>query len=984
MAKFKRSRTFIAVLLMMNLVFSNFSASAVLAQSDEGSGSQVATGDVNIEAGAENSVNTNAVGSETNIGQAQNTDNAASANNTAENPDLTPQPSLDPLLEVTPAPVSESAPDITPTPVPAPSPTPALVSEDAPASEAMSGETPSPSPSPEAVGGTATPTPEPTIDPTPSPSSEVANIAVAPADGINADVANNNEGEIGNSIAAEGNSGSNAITNSQGDASIDTGKVNVVVGLVNAENTNITSSSLYQILLNIFENSGNDINLSGQIGGGLPANCPSGGECSSISSVANNNQGTIDNIILIDASSGNNQTSSGSGNASIRTGDVNVAANVFNLLNTNIMGSNWYNLIINIFGDWSGDLVLPGKAKMQAFTNSSGSSGVCTENCGSSVSNASVGEIENNVGIISDTGSNEASGNSSIIRTGDANSQANIMNIANTDITGGNWFFIAVNNLGTWEGQIYSLPPGFGAAGDSGDIRIYNVAMDDLAEGDSAGSGANVQNGNSNNTGASGVSNTNSGAIKNSIIINVLTGRNLASGTGSATIETGNANAFANIINVLNSNITGSNWLTGMVNIFGNWKGNLVFGRPDLWLGLSATKSSDRPRPGDTITYTLTYTNKGDADATDVAIKSDFNDQYFSVANPGGGIVNSPGEIWWNIGKVPVGGVGSVSYSVTVDPEIPFGLSSSNSHAVVVSLEKDWNIEDNTDAISTEVYRASPGWIPPSPNLQITKTRIGDGPIYAGSSIDYEIVLLNDSDGSARNASVTDNLFDKWGQTTNAAKWDLGEVFPHEKITIKYTLEIGPDVSAGSYTGIAQAEGYDYYWNLEKSRQISSVVEIKEKEKEETVAFAEDSLPSPTPSPAPSPSPEIASEVLNQTAEVSPAFEDPSLKEAIKEIKEASSEVKKVAGPIKGKVSLSESQDKTAAGSIKEILGSTVLAKEETDLSEKTDVGENNEASSGGILANIKYKNILAIFSFLVALLIVLYVLPKRARVRGI
>ena len=82
--------------------------------------------------------------------------------------------------------------------------------------------------------------------------------------------------------------------------------------------------------------------------------------------------------------------------------------------------------------------------------------------------------------------------------------------------------------------------------------------------------------------------------IENEVLAVSDTGENTIEGN-SASINTGNANAVTNLINILNSNVSDTNWLLGMINIFGNWQGDLAFGRPDLWVGASVR--TDRPRP---------------------------------------------------------------------------------------------------------------------------------------------------------------------------------------------------------------------------------------------------------------------------------------------------------------------------------------------------------------------------------------------------
>jgi hypothetical protein len=69
-----------------------------------------------------------------------------------------------------------------------------------------------------------------------------------------------------------------------------------------------------------------------------------------------NNNGNITNNVLIDANTGNNSASRNTGNASIQTGDVNVAANILNILNNNFMGSRFAITIVNVFGGFFGNI----------------------------------------------------------------------------------------------------------------------------------------------------------------------------------------------------------------------------------------------------------------------------------------------------------------------------------------------------------------------------------------------------------------------------------------------------------------------------------------------------------------------------------------------------------------------------------------------------------------------------------------------------
>jgi uncharacterized repeat protein (TIGR01451 family) len=648
-------------------------------------------------------------------------------------------------------------------------------------------------------------------------------------------IVSDNEAEVENDVVEFGSTGDNQIEVSQDDSEeeeddpsinvINTGNVNIVVGLFNIINSNVINSAFQEFLLNIFETLEEDINLSDEISDETEESpeesCASSTDCLNLN-VVSDNQGSIENDVLVGASTGGNSIDAEDGEAIIKTGNANVVANVFNILNSNIIGLNWTRFIINIFGNWIGDLTFPRDEVMQEFIESDSSG--CGENCeDSNIVSSNEGQIENEVLVVADTGQNTITGGSGVIETGDANVQTEVSNIANSNVNGGNWFFIAINNFGEWKGNVYGLPPGLGMDKDSGSVKIYNLSPDELNSQSTASNSLNIVE-------------NNSGSIKNSVIINVLTGNNSANST-SATIETGDANAVANLVNILNSNITGVNWLSGMINVFGTWEGDLNFGQSDCWIGESAITSPNPPKLGGAITYTLTYFNNGDIPATGVTIIDDFDERYLSITDPGGGtVIDNPGEIQWNIGTVPAGGSGSVSYSAVIDSSSSPGKDYYVTNVSEInSLEEDRNYEDNTDSISILVSPID-WWQPPKPilpDLRIAKTHKGDEFIYPGSYVDYQIVLTNVGNGSAYDVVVEDILLNESSEEFSTSTWDLGEVLAGEEIIIDYTVAIGSEVPAGLYTNTARAAGKDHWGDIIDSPQVSNTIEIKSLETSE-------------------------------------------------------------------------------------------------------------------------------------------------------
>ncbi|MFC1629659.1 DUF11 domain-containing protein [Patescibacteria group bacterium] len=271
-----------------------------------------------------------------------------------------------------------------------------------------------------------------------------------------------------------------------------------------------------------------------------------------------------------------------------------------------------------------------------------------------------------------------------------------------------------------------------------------------------------------------------------------------------------------------------------MINVFGNWEGDLTFGRPDLWIGESAVTSLDFGigEEGETVTYTLTYINNGDADAHDVSIVDDFDENYLDIIDTGGGVLlDNPGEVEWEIGTVPAGSFGSVSYTAAINGNVSPGNSIYITNTSLVrSIEEDWNDEDNTDSLSLLVeslYTTSPF----QARLIIEKKSETGDFTYAGENINYQIVLYNDSSESALDVFLEDVLSNQDSlQEFNSYTWDLGEVFPYEKIIIDYTVAVGSEVPVGFYENTALAIGVNGRGSAVWSNDASVVVEVKEKE----------------------------------------------------------------------------------------------------------------------------------------------------------
>ncbi len=430
-----------------------------------------------------------------------------------------------------------------------------------------------------------------------------------------ATVSDNNTTDQSNSAAIASNmtgatvTGQNSASDNVGDSYIDTGSSTTTGTIITSANTNIDGVTVAEF--NIVDDHVGDYILdfgascvSGCDGfTGLAQNSSNGANSdndASINSDTNNttnqtNNGTVNNDLYLTSDSGNNTASSNTGGDSyVTTGDASVAGNVLTFLNNNLAG-NVILGVVNIFGDLIGDIILPESA-LSAFACATcgGNTTLVNSGNGSNSDNnvssdqtvvdtttqINVADIDNNLILDANTGDNSASGNTggdAYITTGNADVIAQVLNIANNNIIGGNWWLIIVNRAGQWIGQIVGAPQGANFSGSAGtEFAVSeNGQITAVNSGNGTGSASDASvNSNTNNT----INQTNNAEVNNNIYLSSNTGKNSTNDNtgGDNYITTGDAKVIANLVNFVNNNIVGGKLLVTFVNVFGSWMGDFV------------------------------------------------------------------------------------------------------------------------------------------------------------------------------------------------------------------------------------------------------------------------------------------------------------------------------------------------------------------------------------------------------------------------
>lgn len=409
-----------------------------------------------------------------------------------------------------------------------------------------------------------------------------------------------NDANVQNYLDFDANSGNNDVSGNVGETEIFTGDANVVLTVITDANT--VGLDVFQF--DVLDSQNGDVILDS--GSTLAQNIGNGSGSTNDATVNNTstnvetvtNDGNLVNNIDIDANSGNNSASKNTGgDSTIETGDANVALNVVNSLNTVVDGAMY---VVNIFGDMVGNIVQPTVATTDSACSCQCAQDTTAANTGNgsdSENNSTINTtstdttsmtnnatVANNLDVDGNTGGNTTSGNTggtSTINSGDVTVDANVINIANINVSAGSCdpiYFVFINDIGgDWQGQILGAAPGTYFYTSDGSIFFVDangqlVAMNEGNGADSTNN-ATVNNTNTNTTDI-----TNNGTVVNNINIDANTGDNDASKNtgGDSTITTGDANIVVNVINFINSNFSGRKVVMTLVNVFGSWLGNFV------------------------------------------------------------------------------------------------------------------------------------------------------------------------------------------------------------------------------------------------------------------------------------------------------------------------------------------------------------------------------------------------------------------------
>jgi uncharacterized repeat protein (TIGR01451 family) len=212
---------------------------------------------------------------------------------------------------------------------------------------------------------------------------------------------------------------------------------------------------------------------------------------------------------------------------------------------------------------------------------------------------------------------------------------------------------------------------------------------------------------------------------------------------------------------------------------------------------VSITKADDVDpvTAGENLTYTLTASNDGPADAEDVVVTDDIPSGTSFLSASNGGTLSS-GTVNWSVGTLASGASVNLTLVVAVDPGRTADLSNT---AEIDSSTDDPTPGNNSDTEATEVDTSA--------DLSIVKIDSAD-PVAVGDQLVYTLTVENDGPSSAQDVVVTDpmpagvtvdSISPSTGSCVEAAAivtCDLGTLPPDATATI--TITTTPSVPSGA------------------------------------------------------------------------------------------------------------------------------------------------------------------------------------------
>lgn len=222
-------------------------------------------------------------------------------------------------------------------------------------------------------------------------------------------------------------------------------------------------------------------------------------------------------------------------------------------------------------------------------------------------------------------------------------------------------------------------------------------------------------------------------------------------------------------------------------------------------LSLTKQAAPEPVKPGSNLTFTISYANTGNANATGVVITDvvPVGTSFVSASAPG---VEALGTVTWNLGTVAAGSSGSVTLVVQVGA-LPPGAQIANS-ATLTSTE------------AQPVSAGSQSTVAADNNLTLTKQATPD-PVTVGTNLTYTLTYGNSGSTAANNVVLEDLLpagttfvsatgGGVFNPVTRKVTWNLGTVAPGGGGSVQLVVLVSTSLGNGrAIVNVATAGGSD-------------------------------------------------------------------------------------------------------------------------------------------------------------------------------
>jgi uncharacterized repeat protein (TIGR01451 family) len=207
-------------------------------------------------------------------------------------------------------------------------------------------------------------------------------------------------------------------------------------------------------------------------------------------------------------------------------------------------------------------------------------------------------------------------------------------------------------------------------------------------------------------------------------------------------------------------------------------------------LTLTVSDAPDPVKLGQTLTYTITLTNDGTANATQTTATSHLDSHVTFVSASDGGSYDGGNLVTWNLDTIAPGETLNLLLTVTVTGSPDNGFLIANM-VHVISGEG----ATDCDTVTTTVI---------APKLEIVKTDDPD-PVAVGGVLSYSIVISNVGYAEATGVVLTDTLdpqvtFSSANPAPDShngiVTWIIGTIAPWEVITHTLSVTVSPTATS--------------------------------------------------------------------------------------------------------------------------------------------------------------------------------------------